>query len=378
MSNTWGALSWSIGNFGAQNDSTVDVTGVSLTGATGSVVLESTYAVTGQPLTIPALGTVTFDIGASPEVSGQPLTTNLGTVDADPDANATGQSMTMALGTAVLEDDIAIGWGRNDGWNTFAWGIQGTLIATGQEATSTLNSVTTQANSDVDVTGQQLTVTQGEESTTIAVEPEITGFGLTSNLGNLDANPDANATGQEATMAQGDTIAYNLEGWGRYLWGEFEWGATGLWEAVDVTGQALTSNLGSIAEINADANVDVTGQAMTAAEGNVDADPDANIIGIQMTMALGEETITADANIDLTGIALSANLGTAVLDANTLVDLTGFGLTMAQGSVITKAEANVTLTGIGLTASEGSLFTLIWNEVQTNSDAVWTEIDTAA
>ena len=377
MSNTWGALSWSIGNFGAQNDSTVDVTGVSLTGATGSVVLESKYAVTGQPLTIPALGTVTFDIGASPEVSGQPLTTNLGTVDADPDANATGQSMTMALGTAVLEDDIAIGWGRNDGWNTFAWGIQGTLIATGQEATSTLNSVTTQANSDVDVTGQQLTVTQGEESINIAVEPEITGFSLTSNLGNLDANPDANATGQEATMAQGDTIAYNLEGWGRYFYGEYVWGATGIWANVDVTGISLSSNLGTLT-MTGDANVDVTGQVMTAAEGNADADPDANIVGIQMTMALGEETITGTATVDLTGIALSANLGTAVLDANTLVDLTGFGLTMAQGSVITKAEANVTLTGIGLTASEGSLFTLIWNEVQTNSDAVWTEIDTAA
>ena len=358
MANTWGSLSWSIGNFGAQEDATVEVTGASLTSTLSSPTV-----------------TATVDFGWSNNTWGE---TSWDTNQVDANAFPTGFPLSAVLSEEVATGEVNVGWGRNDGWNTFAWGIGGTVLLTGEQATATLDSVTTQANANVDVTGQPLTITQGEESVEISFEIDLTGQPLTANLGNVDPGPDANVTGQAMTMAQGDTLAYNLEGWGRYLYGEFVWGATGIWANVDITGISLSSNLGTLT-MTGDANVDVTGQEITAAEGNADADPDANIIGIQMTMALGEETITGTATVDLTGIALSADLGTAQLDALTPGNLTGIGLTAALNSVEQiKADANVIPTGIGLSANEGSIFTLIWNEVQTDSSATWTEIDTAA
>ncbi|MEL0207669.1 MAG: hypothetical protein VW915_02130 [Gammaproteobacteria bacterium] len=422
MADTWGSLSWSVGNFGAQNDSTVDVTGASLSLSQGTSIAEGTVDfgwgrdawdtlswgvnyqnafgdVTGNSISsnlasvtteananiTPTAAALTAALGEESAftdveftLSSFSLTANLNNVDADPDANATGQAMSMATGSVVVEDDINIGWGRNDGWNTFAWGIGGTLLASGQQATATLDSVTTQANADVDVTGELLTATQGNEDTEISFEITLTGQSLTSNLGNVDPGPDAVITGQEATMAQGDTIAYNLEGWGRYFYGEYVWGATGIWANPELTGIGLSANLGTLS-ITADANLTLTGIEMTAAEGNLDADPDANVIGQEATMALNSVTTTADSNLDLTGFALSANLGTAVLDANSLIDLTGFGLTASLNSVQeVNADAFVIPTGIGMTASEGSIFALIWNEVQTDSSTTWTEIDTAA
>ena len=358
MADTWGSLAWSIGNFGAQTNATVEVTGASLTSTLSSPTI-----------------TATVDFGWSNNSWGE---TSWNTNQVDANAFPTGFPLSAVLSEESVTGEVNVGWGRNDGWNTFAWGIGGTVLLTGEQATATLNSVTTQANSNVDVTGQPLTIAQGEESIEISFEIDLTGQPLTTNLGNVDPAPDANITGQEATMAQGDTIAYNLEGWGRYLYGEFVWGATGIWANVDVTGIALSSNLGTLT-MTGDANVDITGQAMTAAEGNVDADPDANVIGQEATMALNSVTTTADSNLDLTGIALSANLGTAVLDANTLIDLTGFGLTAALNSVQeVNADAFVIPAGIELSANEGSIFTLIWNEVQTDSSTTWTEIDTAA
>jgi hypothetical protein len=47
------------------------------------------------------------------------------------------------------------------------------------------------------------------------------------------------------TASVGSVEAYNLEGWGRYFYGQYEWGATGEWEQVDLTGITLSANVGN-------------------------------------------------------------------------------------------------------------------------------------
>jgi hypothetical protein len=59
-------------------------------------------------------------------------------------------------------------------------------------------------------------------------------------------------------------------------------------------------------------------------------------------------------------------------------DVTGIAMSASVGSVTTKGFANVTLTGFGLTMAEGTNRTLIWNQVNTGTAPIWTEVDTAA
>ena len=425
MSDAWGQLTWSIGNFGAQNDSTVDVTGASLSlgfngfpevtttvdfgwgraawnelswnvnfqnafgdpnGLSLSATLDSvTTKADGNVIPTSSLLTLTLgeenaftDIDVT--LNSLSLSTFLNSVDADPDANLTGISMTMTTGSVVVEDDINTGWGRNNGWSTFAWNIAGTLLLEGVSATVDLGDVTEiTGDGFVTLEGIEITATLNDIVAVGLAEVPVNGLGTTITTGQLDIEPDANPVGIEMSANLGTVAAYNLEGWGRFFWGEFVWGATGLWATGDLTGVQLTATIDNIGEITGDGNIDVTGQEATIAEGNLDADTDANITGIELTIATGDLTdIIADANVTPDSIALSIALGNVEATPNTIASPIGLSLTMALDSVDNTGNANISVTGIALTASVGTVFPLIWNEVQTDSDATWTEVDTAA
>lgn len=319
MANTWGSLAWGIGNFGAQNDATVEVTGAS-------------------------------------------LTSNLGT-------------------DTTIQTTVEFGWGRL-AWGENAWGVEGDVVVTGQEMTAAQGSVTTQANADAFPTGQLLTISQGDENVTIATDIFTNSFPLTIAEGNLDADPDANITGIQLTANLGSPLAYNLEGWGRYVWGEYVWGATGIWANVDLTGIELTATAGTVSDFIGDANIQINDPtdafSLLVQEGSLDPNPDANAVGVAMTAALSSVTPLADANVDLTGFAITSSLGTVVLVPSKEVDISGFALTMALNSVDYDADGFVELTGNSLTISEGRVYNLIWNEVDTGTVVPWTEVDTAA
>jgi hypothetical protein len=379
MASTWGSNTWSSNSFGSDNN-IISVTGI---GATFSLGDESSQAnadviPTSLPITLSSNLDVTFDIGAAPAVPGFGTTFNLGTADAGPDAMVTGlDTVTASVGTV---DAYNIeGWGRQQ-WNTFAWGITGSLLTTGEQATANLGSIAdVTGTANVDLTGIQLTANLGIALEIIAVEVPVTGINLTSNLGTADAGPDAMVTGLDTVTASvGSVEAYNLEGWGRYFYGQFEWGATGEWESVELTGIALSANIGSLA-VTADANTDVTGEAMTAAEGIVDPAPDAEVTGIGFDASLAIGTVViGEANVTVVGEGFAAGLGVGNLDAVTLVDLTGISLSANVGSITAKGFANVSLTGLSLTMAEGTNRTLVWNQVNTGTAPTWTEVDTAA
>jgi hypothetical protein len=311
---TWGTLTWSTGDWGSQNDSTVSVNG----------------------------------IGAS-----------------------------FNIGTSTADGTVEFGWSRL-AWGENAWGISGDVLVSGVSGSASLGNESISIDVNPIPTGIEMTASQGDESIEISFEIELTGQTLTSNLGIADAGPDAMLTGIGATGSVGSVEAYNLEGWGRYFWGQYEWGATGEWDIVPVTGISLSANLGSVS-ITANANTGVTGELMTAAEGTVDPSPDAEVTGIGFDADLAVGTVIAgEANVTVVGEGISMGLGVGTLDAVSFIDVTGIAMSASVGSVTTKGFANVTLTGFGLTMAEGTNRTLIWNQVNTGTAPIWTEVDTAA
>jgi len=377
MASTWGSNTWSSNSFGSDNN-IISVTGIGATFSLGNESSQANADVIPTSLPITAnQGNENIVIATTGNPAGIGATFSLGTADAGPDAMVTGlDTVTASVGTVDAYN--LEGWGRQQ-WNTFAWGITGSLLTTGEEATANVGSIAqVTGNASVIPTGIPITSSLGDESIEISFEIELGSFGLTSNLGTADAGPDAMLEGIGATGSVGSVEAYNLEGWGRYFWGQFEWGATGEWESVSVTGISLSANVGSLAVV-ADANTDVTGEVMTAEEGTVDPAPDAEVTGIGFDASLAVGTVViGEANVTVVGEGFAAGLGVGNLDAVTFADVTGIGMSADLGSPFIKGFANVTLTGFGLTMAEGTNRTLIWNQVNTGTAPTWTEVDTAA
>ena len=314
---TWGTLTWSTGDWGSQNDSTVSVSGIG----------------------------ASFDVG-----------------------------------TSTADGTVEFGWSRL-AWGENAWGITGDVLVSGVSASASLGDESISIDVNPIPTGIEMTASQGDESIEIATEVFLENNPLpdiSASLGIADAGPDAMLQGIGATGSVGSVEAYNLEGWGRYFYGQFEWGATGEWESVELTGIALSANLGD-ESITGTANVDVTGEAMTAEEGTVDPAPDAEVTGIGFDASLAVGTVViGEANVTVVGEGFAAGLGVGTLDAVTLADVTGIAMSANLGSVTIIAEGKVTLTGLGLTMALGTNRTLIWNQVNTGTAPTWTEVDTAA
>jgi len=138
---------------------------------------------------------------------------------------------------------MANAWGEAL-WGQNAWGEQSDVneILTGEALTSSLGNETITADCNVTPTGISITATEGTAIEIIAVEVFPSGLSFTTNLGIADAGPDAMVTGlNTATASVGSVEAYNLEGWGRYFYGQFVWGATGDWANVDLTGIEMSA-----------------------------------------------------------------------------------------------------------------------------------------
>jgi hypothetical protein len=150
---TWGTLTWSTGDWGSQNDSTVSVNG----------------------------------IGAS-----------------------------FNIGTSTADGTVEFGWSRL-AWGENAWGISGDVLVSGVSGSASLGNESISIDVNPIPTGIEMTASQGDESIEISFEIELTGQTLTSNLGIADAGPDAMLEGIGGTASVGSVEAYNLEGWGRYI-----------------------------------------------------------------------------------------------------------------------------------------------------------------
>jgi len=299
---------------------------------------------------------------------------------ADPTFTVTGVALTASLGDETTVGEINTGWGRA-GWNDFAWGIVGNLIAPGQAITAALG--TPVASIDVSTgpgTNNNQLITTTLNSVTIDIVGKVfpVGIAMTSNLGAADAGPDAMATGNAMSMGLGTIDAFNQTGWGRQGWNVNAWGVEGQFANVDVTGIAMTAAAGNLSLKGESVVLLNTLNVAQATLGNVDPAPDANFTGLPMIATLGTAVGQAGAGATPTGIAMTAGLGTAVGVPGQNIVPTGFPLNNQLAGVTVRIHIDIQLTGLGLTMNQGSGNALIWNEVNTGSAPItppgWQEV----
>jgi hypothetical protein len=217
----WGRQEWGLQGWGIAG--TFIATGDAVTASLGSVTTTANAntgpSTNNNQLLTAGLGSVTAFGLAQVDVTGIPLTTNLGTVDASPDAMPTGVAATMGLGT--VEAFNLAGWGRLQ-WGINDWGDAGSSVqvdVSGIAMTAALGSptevtgdATIVANTlnvaqitlgqvdpapDAAVTGNFMIGSLGTLGFQGDVAPTITGFGLSANLGSVtvDLNQQVNVTG---------------------------------------------------------------------------------------------------------------------------------------------------------------------------------------
>jgi hypothetical protein len=361
MSNTWGALSWGQGSWAAQGD-----VGLTLSSVSAS-----------------------FSIG-NPTVTG------------------------------VIE----IGWG-GDTWGENAWGeLSGAYVdVTGIALTSNLGSIITEADANITASSLSATSSIGNSNTDISLDLAVTGIELTSSIGQAVAGFGVEQTGIQATSSISSVTIDDRfligEGWGRDVWGGWAWGVnysvalSGI-QLTSVTGNEdaftdvtvvlsgielqsaitpvgtvansdneiahsflLTGSLGS-PTITGLALVEPSGIAATTSIASVEAAPkqEIDVTGIQLTANLGNSDQLGNANISVTGIAATSAIGDVI--PVSVYDATGSELTTSLGSVTITANADITPTGIGLTASIASTNIIAWAEVNTGTGVTWTDVDLAA
>ena len=290
--------------------------------------------------------------------------------NANPTLIPTGFGMSAALGDESSSTEINVGWGRQE-WGLQGWGIAGTTIPTGISATFNLGTVTTTADANTGPStnnNQLLTTGLGSVTAFGLAQVDVTGLALTNNLGTVDASPDAMPTSVAATMGLGTVEAFNNEGWGRLGWSINDWGDAGSSVQVDISGIAMTAALGTPTEITGDATV--VANTLNVAQitlGQVDPAPDAAVTGNFMIGALGTLGFQGDVAPTVTGFGLSAALGNETIDLNQQVNVTGNPMLARVASVSGFTDVTATFNGFGLTMNINSANALIWNEVNTGS-----------
>jgi len=246
----WGRANW--GDFAWGVAGNVVPTGLPITGTLASVVASIDVSpgpsTNNNQLITTALGSVTVDIATTIFQTGFALTNSLGTADAGPDAMATGNAMSMGLGSVQAYNQT--GWGRQE-WNENAWGVEGEFA-------------------NVDVTGIAMTAAAGTLAMTGNANLTLNTLNVAqATLGIVDPAPDAG-----------------------------------------VTGNLITANLGTALGL-AGAGASPTGIAMTAGLGTAAGVPGQTIVptGFSLNNQLASVSVAIHIDIQLTGLSLTMNQG---------------------------------------------------------------------
>ena len=283
VTNGWGALTWGVTDWGVNTASpTVQVTGEQLI-----KVLESNIGISaGGSVQIPASEEVELNLSlnnVSFIIDGNVFpTTNLATLS---QGNAQG---IPGIAVPVTAPGTLTTWGEN-GWGQLAWGqniglstFEGTTTVdlitpvnvTGQSLSTSLNSVSITGDANITLTGEEL-VHAIESNVGISaggsVQIPVFENPLVTTLGDVDPSPDANITGQQLTLTQGSVaidIAVVTIVTSQSLSISLNSVTIDLNTPVSITGQNLTTALGSVT-IATNTPVDLTGNSLTGTAGQL-------------------------------------------------------------------------------------------------------------
>ena len=326
----WGGDTWGENEWGDLSGSQPVAVGSQLTSSIGTVqeniIVDVAVDVTGSQFAL-TQGSALGGTSILQSVTGQQITITGGeeVVGIGVELTSSNLQATTSIGAATVDDSTltGIGWGRKT-WGNLAWGGAYSVIATGQQLTSTINFPATGAFTDVNVSvsGSQINATYASPSFSIQIDQDI--FVLASE-DQLDIN----------------TTTPTIEGTG----------------SVDVTGSQLTGSIGSVVA-GLKTPVDVT--------------------GIQATMTLGTFTLIQSTNEPVTGQQISSSLGTFSEIPGQMIGVSGLQMTSSIGSVTVEGTAGIDVTGIQLTASLGTVNITSWEEINPGVNNVWTTVDLAA
>ena len=321
---TWGALTWSQGNWSAQNNQTVLVTGIAAT---------------------PSVGNETIELNTFEPV--------------------TGIASLLSVGSTSI-DLLNNGWGANT-WGFSEWGQVGNLV-TGQALTTAIGSGIASIDFSISVSGQSLTSAIGNETITINQTVAATGQALNASVGILDPVPII--VGQSLTSSVGAVQATGVieVGWGGDSWGQNQWGELNAPTETVTTAGLLQTAAGAIASITANADVAVSGIAATLSIGD-------DISGTSHTQAvtsagllqMSSESSVIDIGVPVTGIQTTINTAGENLVVNS-VDLDSSFPNQFRATVTSNAALSpfgtkdaTTLTGNGSDTGTKVLFKFGFN-----------------
>ena len=223
-----------IASLGGTNAS-VAVSGIELTTAVGAVTITAIQNPTVQPTGVTAATTLGA-IQVDPDViaTGQDLTVRIGPYSIQADATGVilqGENeLETAVGNVTL--DIAVDAPLTGASMTSAVGDADatfTVAVSGIDLTTSTGTLAATGDANVDVTTNLLTISDGEENVSIDVTVAVTGLiTMTTALNSVtvDLNTPVDVTGQQLTISEGNT--------GTIAWSNVDPGVSNTWVEVDI------------------------------------------------------------------------------------------------------------------------------------------------
>jgi len=232
----WGRDAWGTGPWGVEGV-IVGVTGQQLNTSLNSVtpLANANVNVTGEALVKFIENNVGISAGGSvqiPAIEETELILSLNSVNIGIgiDVSTTGQQLNISQGNENIDVSVIVEISSiaQVGWGVVAWGNQEwgesqvdlamviaegivdpnpDVILEGQQVNVSLNSVTSLANADVNLTGQQVNITEGEVDP--SPDATVTGIGITVSLAIgtvVIGTGNVTLTGEQINIAQGTAI----------------------------------------------------------------------------------------------------------------------------------------------------------------------------
>jgi len=180
--------------------------------------------------------------------------------------------------------------------------------------------------------------------------------------------PGVTLSGQQATTSIGSITVELRPGWGTLDWGENGWGSVeeGIENLIGVGATSSVGSIivgigvpltGVLATASCPTQLDIpqliTGVSATASEGQLDlnngADHTQGLTTLVGTTAVG--SITVGIGVDLTGVDATTSVGDLTTNDEQIFNLTGVGASSSVGSII--VGIGVPLTGVSATSGTG-------------------------